>query len=95
MHGAALYGMTCPLLTKSDGTKMGKTESGAVWLSPERTSPYKFYQYWINVADDDAGKCLRFLTELSIDEISSLDTSRENEPFFIITQRFFFQQKNL
>ena len=49
-----LYTATCPLLTKSDGTKMGKTESGAVWLAPERTSPYKFYQYWINVADDDA-----------------------------------------
>ena len=87
MHGAALYGMTCPLLTKSDGTKMGKTESGAVWLSPERTSPYKFYQYWINVADDDAGKCLRFLTELSIDEISSLDTSRENEPHLRHSQK--------
>jgi tyrosyl-tRNA synthetase len=87
MHGAALYGMTCPLLTKSDGTKMGKTESGAVWLSPERTSPYKFYQYWINVADDDAGKCLRFLTELSMDEISTLDTSRENEPHLRDSQK--------
>ena len=65
MRGAQLYGMTCPLLTKSDGTKMGKTESGAVWLSAERTSPYAFYQYWINVDDADAGKCLRFFTELA------------------------------
>ncbi|PQO41712.1 tyrosine--tRNA ligase [Blastopirellula marina] len=80
MRSAQLFGMTCPLLTKSDGTKMGKTESGAVWLSAERTSPYAFYQYWINVADEDAGKCLRFLTELDREEIESLDKSREEEP---------------
>ena len=79
MNSVQLYGMTCPLLTKSDGTKMGKTESGAVWLSPERTSPYQFYQYWINVADEDTGNCLRFLTELSHDEITALDESREKE----------------
>jgi tyrosyl-tRNA synthetase len=54
MRGAQLYGITCPLLTKSDGTKMGKTESGALWLDAERTSPYAFYQYWVNVADEDA-----------------------------------------
>lgn len=80
MRSAQLQGMTCPLLTKSDGTKMGKTESGAVWLSADRTSPYAFYQYWINVADEDAGKCLRFLTELEREEIESLDKSREEEP---------------
>ncbi|CAE7464712.1 tyrS, partial [Symbiodinium sp. CCMP2456] len=73
MRSAQLFGMTCPLLTKSDGTKMGKTESGAIWLSADRTSPYAFYQYWINVADEDAGKCLRFLTELEREEIESLD----------------------
>ncbi len=87
MHGASLYGMTCPLLTKSDGTKMGKTESGAVWLAPERTSPYKFYQYWINVADDDAGQCLRFLTELPMEEIVELDHSRETEPHLRSSQK--------
>ena len=76
MKGVQLYGITCPLLTKSDGTKMGKTESGTVWLSPARTSPYAFYQYWVNVADDDAGKCLRFLTELERQEIESLDAAR-------------------
>ncbi|MBA2117542.1 tyrosine--tRNA ligase [Bremerella alba] len=80
MRSAQLFGMTCPLLTKSDGTKMGKTESGAIWLSAERTSPYAFYQYWINVADEDAGKCLRFLTELEREEIESLDKAREEEP---------------
>jgi tyrosyl-tRNA synthetase len=80
MHGVQLYGLTCPLLTKSDGTKMGKTESGTVWLSPQRTSPYAFYQYWINIDDADAGKCLRFLTELSREEIEALDASRAVDP---------------
>ena len=80
MHGAQLYGMTCPLLTKADGAKMGKTESGAIWLSAERTSPYAFYQYWLNVADEDAGKCLRFLTELDHEEIEALDQSRQESP---------------
>ena len=80
MHGVSLHGMTCPLLLKSDGTKMGKTERGALYLSPERTSPYAFYQYWINVADAEAGTCLRFLTELSREEIESLDQSRASEP---------------
>ena len=72
-----LHGITCPLLTKSDGTKMGKTASGAVWLDPKRTSPYRFYQYWMNLEDDDAGLCLRRLTELSLDEIVALDASRQ------------------
>lgn len=72
-----LHGITCPLLTKSDGTKMGKTASGAVWLDPKRTSPYRFYQYWMNLEDDDAGLCLRRLTELSLEEITALDTSRQ------------------
>jgi tyrosyl-tRNA synthetase len=80
MHGVQLFGMTCPLLTKSDGAKMGKTEAGAIWLSPERTSPYQFYQYWINVDDADAGKCLRFLTEISHDEIETLDQARAADP---------------
>ena len=80
MHGVQLYGMTCPLLTKSDGTKMGKTESGAVWLSPARTSPYAFYQYWINVDDADAGKCLRFFTDLGREEIEALDAARAADP---------------
>ena len=87
LHGVQLYGMTWPLLTKSDGGKMGKTESGAVWLAADRTSPYAFYQYWINVPDDDAGKCLRFLSGLSHDEIESLDTSRGEEPHRRESQR--------
>jgi len=80
MHGAQLYGLTCPLLLKSDGQKMGKTEKGAVYLSAARTSPYAFYQYWINVADADCGGAMRFLTELSREEIEALDASRASQP---------------
>jgi tyrosyl-tRNA synthetase len=80
MSSAEVFGMTCPLLTKSDGTKMGKTESGAVWLDAKKTSPYQFFQYWRNVADEDAGKCLRFLTEISLEEIQHLDERRREEP---------------
>ncbi len=87
MRGVQLYGATCPLLTKSDGSKMGKTEAGAIWLSPARTSPYLFYQYWINVEDADAGKCLRFLTELSHEEIVSLDAARTSDPAKRYSQR--------
>ncbi len=79
MRGVQLYGLTWPLLTKNDGTKMGKTASGAVWLSAERTSPYHFYQYWINIDDTDVGSCLRMLTELPRAEIEALDSAREAE----------------
>ena len=71
LRGVQLYGCTCPLLTKSDGTKMGKTESGALWLSAEKTSPYQFYQYWINLDDADVGRCLRFFTDLGKEEIDA------------------------
>jgi len=80
LHGAQLYGLTCPLLTKSDGTKMGKTESGALWLSAEKTSPYQFFQYWINLDDADVGPCLRFFTELDRDEIQSVLAAHEADP---------------
>jgi tyrosyl-tRNA synthetase len=80
MRGVQLYGMTCPLLTKSDGSKMGKTESGAIWLSAARTSPYQFFQYWMNVDDADAGKCLRMLTEVPRAEIEALDANRTSAP---------------
>lgn len=80
MDAVQVHGLTVPLLVKSDGSKMGKTESGTVWLSASRTSPYQFYQYWINVADDDAGRCLRFLTLLDRAEIELLDRAREESP---------------
>ena len=87
MCSAKLFGITNPLLTKTDGTKMGKTESGAIWLASEKTSPYQFYQYWINVDDADAGQCLRFLTELDETTITELDRSRENEPHLNASQK--------
>lgn len=68
----SVYGMTFSLLTNSEGKKMGKTQKGALWLSPERTSPYEFFQYWRNVADADVEKCLRMLTFLPMDEVKRL-----------------------
>ena len=68
----AAFGLTCTLLLKSDGNKMGKTESGALWLDREKTSPYEFYQYWRNVADEDVENCLKLLTFLPIEEINAL-----------------------
>lgn len=80
MDSRRLFGITSPLLTKSDGTKMGKTESGTVWLSPDKTSPYEFYQYWIRgIGDDDIGKCFRFLTEFPSEEIESLEAGDPRE----------------
>lgn len=67
------YGLTIPLVTKSDGTKFGKTESGAIWLDPEKTSPYEFYQFWINTADADVVKYLKYFTFLSKEEIENLE----------------------
>ena len=72
LHGEQSFGMTFSLLTNSEGKKMGKTEKGAVWLDPEKTSPYEFYQYWRNVADADVKKCLSLLTYVPMDEINAL-----------------------
>ncbi|MBT0729141.1 tyrosine--tRNA ligase [Rosenbergiella nectarea] len=74
MHQNQVFGLTVPLITKSDGTKFGKTEGGAVWLDPIKTSPYKFYQFWINTADADVYRFLKFFTFMSIDEINALET---------------------
>ena len=70
--GKEVYGMTFSLLTNSEGKKMGKTAKGALWLSPEKTSPYEFFQYWRNVADADVNKCLRMLTFLPMEEVERL-----------------------
>ena len=82
-----LHGITCPLLTKADGTKMGKTASGAIWLDPRRTSPYRFYQYWINLDDEDAGRCLLRLTELPLAAIGDLAAKRAANPGARDTQK--------
>ena len=79
-EGSKAYGLTIPLVTKADGTKFGKTESGAIWLDPEKTSPYEFYQFWINTADADVIKYLKFFTFLSKDEIEALGQSVQTEP---------------
>ncbi|MFN7730997.1 MAG: tyrosine--tRNA ligase [Pirellula sp.] len=80
MLGRPLFGLTCPLLTTSDGRKMGKSEKGAVWLSPQRTSPYEFYQYLINIADSDVLLTLRFLSDIDHEEYMALETSLRERP---------------
>jgi tyrosyl-tRNA synthetase len=80
MLSRPLFGLTCPLLTTSDGRKMGKSEKGAVWLSPQRTSPYEFYQYLINVADSDVLLTLRFLSDIDREEYMALETSLRERP---------------
>lgn len=72
LHGDTSFGMTFPLLTTSEGKKMGKTEKGALWLDPEKTSPYDFYQYWRNIDDSDVKKCLALLTFLPMEEVNAL-----------------------
>ena len=78
--GNSVHGVTFPLVTRADGTKFGKSEAGNVWLDAARTSPYRFYQFWINVDDRDASRYLRFFTLLERDEIESLDRSIAERP---------------
>ncbi|WP_054114161.1 tyrosine--tRNA ligase [Marinagarivorans algicola] len=73
MHGAQAFGLTLPLVTKSDGTKFGKTESGTVWLDAQKTSPYAFYQFWLNTADTDVYKFLAYFTFLSVERIAAIE----------------------
>ena len=72
IHGGQVFGLTLPLVTKSDGTKFGKTESGTIWLDPTKTSPYGFYQFWLQTADDDACRFLKYFTFLSVEEIDEI-----------------------
>ena len=74
------FGLTIPLVTKADGTKFGKTEGGAVWLDPEKTTPYEFYQFWINTADADVVKYLKYFTFLSREEVEGFEQSVQEEP---------------
>jgi len=74
------YGITFPLITTSDGRKFGKTEAGNIWLDPERTSPYQFYQYWIQTADADVGRFLRYFTFLPLDEIEAIEKEHMERP---------------
>ena len=81
------YALTCNLITKADGTKFGKTEGGNVWLDRNRTSPYKFYQFWLNVADNDAEKYIKIFTTLTREEIDSLIEEHRQDPGRRVLQR--------
>ena len=81
------YALTCPLITKSDGNKFGKTESGNVWLDRKRTSPYRFYQFWLNVSDADAERYIKIFTSLEKEEIESLIAEHQTDPGRRILQK--------
>jgi tyrosyl-tRNA synthetase len=81
------YAITTQLIKKADGTKFGKTESGAIWLDPEKTSPYKFYQFWLNSSDDDVKKWIRIFTLKSKEDIESLEIEHNNAPHLRILQK--------
>jgi tyrosyl-tRNA synthetase len=85
--GGEAWAMTCPLITKSDGRKFGKTESGNVWLDPAKTTPYSFFQFWLNVADDDAEKFIKIFTMLSRSETEDLVAAHRAEPHQRLLQK--------
>ncbi|MBN1309052.1 MAG: tyrosine--tRNA ligase [Chitinispirillaceae bacterium] len=88
MTGNEVHALTCPLLTRADGTKFGKSAAGeSVWLDPQQTSPYTFYQYWLNVADDDAPRLLRIFSLLSRDSVESLEREHAGAPHLRVMQR--------
>jgi len=84
---AEAFALTCPLITKSDGSKFGKSEGGNVWLDPKRTSPYKFYQYWLNVSDEDAEKLINFFTLFNQQEIENLIKEHNEAPHMRLLQK--------
>ena len=87
MNGKTAFALTCPLITKADGGKFGKTESGNVWLSRKYTSPYKFFQFWMNVSDDDAKRYIKIFTSLTKEEIEALIKEHEEAPHLRVLQK--------
>ncbi len=85
--GGEAFALTCPLITKADGGKFGKTEKGNVWLDPEKTSPYAFYQFWLNCSDDDTKKYIRIFTLFSRDEIEAMEKEQDAAPHLRILQK--------
>lgn len=85
--GGEAFALTCPLIKKADGTKFGKTESGNVWLDPKLTSPYKFYQFWINTSDEDAERYIKIFTLLSQDEVAELTEKHAEAPHLRLLQK--------
>lgn len=86
------YALTCPLITKADGKKFGKTESGNIWLDPKRTTPYKFYQFWLNVSDDDAERYIKIFTSLDKETIDALVAEHKQDPGQRILQKRLAQE---
>ena len=86
-EGLDAYGLTWPLMTKSDGKKFGKTESGNVWLDARYTSPYKFYQFWLNVSDEDAKRYIKIFTSISKEEIEALSAEHDEAPHLRVLQK--------
>jgi tyrosyl-tRNA synthetase len=87
MGGGSAFALTVPLITKADGTKFGKTEGGSVWLDPEKTSPYAFYQFWLNVSDEDASKYIRIFTVLDQATIEGLENEHAAAPHLRLLQK--------
>jgi len=87
MGGGSAYALTVPLITKADGSKFGKTEGGSVWLDPEKTSPYAFYQFWLNVSDQDAAKYIRIFTTLDQQTILELESEHALAPHLRVLQK--------
>lgn len=92
MNGTEAFALTCPLITKADGGKFGKTESGNIWLDRRYTSPYKFYQFWMNVSDEDAKRYIKIFTMLSKEEIDSLIAEHEQAPHLRVLQKRLAQE---
>src|SRR5690606_4939167 len=86
-ESAKAYALTCPLITKADGSKFGKTEGGNVWLDPEKTSPYKFYQFWLNTSDEDAEKYIRIFTFLDRKTVEELIETHREAPHTRVLQK--------
>ena len=86
LNGEA-YALTCPLITKADGGKFGKTEKGNIWLDPERTSPYAFYQFWLNCSDDDSKRYIRIFTHFTKEEIEEMEQEHDAAPHLRILQK--------
>ena len=91
-NGKKAFALTCPLITKSDGSKFGKTEEGNVWLDRKKTSPYKFYQYWLNSSDEDSYKYIKIFTFADKEFIDKLIENHVQEPHLRKLQRFIAEE---
>ena len=95
MNGGEAYALTCPLITKADGGKFGKTEEGNIWLDPELTSPYKFYQFWLNVSDEDAENYIKVFTVLTKEKINVLIEEHHKNPHLRLLQKELAKQTTI